>query len=100
MRKRLRLLQRELNMTRPAVRRGAASEVEVLRIEQSIHQIRGEMSAKRSESIKELEISIAELAKVQEEAHGLKDRLHAHLGSFARKRRYQTNPCHHRRWGN
>lgn len=69
------LLQKEINMTRPLIKSGAVSEVEVLRLEQGLAEIEGKILAFRSEALKELSLSMDELNKLNEEANALKDRL-------------------------
>lgn len=69
------LLNKELNMTKPLIKEGAVSEVELLRLEKSISEIDGKILAFQADVIKELRENTAELAKLNEETHVLKDRL-------------------------
>ena len=55
----LELLQKELNVTRPLVRTGAVSEVEVLRLERDLARLRGERDQANAQ-ISRVQASIAE----------------------------------------
>lgn len=75
LKRRLSLLNKEYRMTKPSVRSGAVSEVELLRLEQSIQEIKGQVVAKRSENAKELESTITKLTQLAEESKKHQDRL-------------------------
>lgn len=75
MQNRLKLLQREIDMTKPLVKSGAVSEVELLRLQQAKSELVGKISSFRSDTLKELNNANDELNKLQEEAKTLQDRL-------------------------
>lgn len=55
----LQLTQRELNMTRPMVKSGAVSEVEILRLEREVNQLSGERKQAAAQ-IKRIESAVVE----------------------------------------
>ena len=55
----LEFTQRELNVTRPMVNSGAVSEVEILRLEREVNQLRGERDQARAQ-LRRIKSSIAE----------------------------------------
>jgi adhesin transport system membrane fusion protein len=66
------LIQKELNMTRPLVKEGAISEVEVLRLERQINEIKGQF---RNDARTELNEVNAEIKRLEESIIALKDRV-------------------------
>ncbi len=75
LKKRQKLLLKEINLTKPLVREGAVSEVELLRLEQGLSELEGKILAFQSATLKELRESTAELSKIQEETNIVKDQL-------------------------
>lgn len=71
----LRLTQKEINMTRPLIKKGAVSEVDVLRLEQQLSDTRGKIANAKSTDLDNLNSRKAELAGLKESNHTLKDRL-------------------------
>ncbi len=69
------LLNKELEMTKPLVKEGAVSEVEVLRLEQSLGEIDGTIITAERTTIDELTEAKRELSKVKQQNQTLKDRL-------------------------
>jgi len=70
-----RLADKELQMTRPLVSKGAASPVEVLRLQRTCSQLKGEIAKFRSKILDELNDAKAELAALKEKIITSKDRL-------------------------
>lgn len=65
------LLNKELNMTRPLVRDGVVSEVELLRLERQVNEIKGKF---RNDARTEYNAVVAEMAVLEESITALKDR--------------------------
>jgi len=75
LKKRLSLVQRELKITRPLIKSGAVSKVEVLRLEQTFNEIDGKIHAFNSTSIGELNQALDKYNELLEKAKKFKDRL-------------------------
>jgi len=73
--KRQSLIQREINITRPLIKSGAVSKVEVLRLEQTMSEIQGKIHAFKSSMLDELSKAIDEQNELIEQANKFKDRL-------------------------
>ncbi len=71
----LRLTQKEINMTRPLIKKGAVSEVDVLRLEQQSSDTKGKIANAKSTDLDNLNSRKAEMAGLKESNHTLKDRL-------------------------
>ncbi len=69
------LLNKEIRMTRPLIREGAVSEVEVLRLQQELHEINGAIGRFRSLSLQELNAAEAEKSTLEENNKALQDQL-------------------------
>jgi adhesin transport system membrane fusion protein len=69
------LLNKEIRMTRPLIKEGAVSEVEVLRLQQELHEVNGAMGRFRSLSLQELNAAEAEKSRLEENNKGLQDQL-------------------------
>lgn len=70
-----RLIQKEIDMTRPLVKTGSVSEVEVLRLEQQLSDIKGKVHAAQSEALDELNKTKAELDTLVETQRKYQDKL-------------------------
>lgn len=71
----LKLTQKEINMTRPLIKKGAVSEVDVLRLEQQLSDTKGKIANAKSTDLDNLNSRKAEMAGLKESNHTLKDRL-------------------------
>jgi adhesin transport system membrane fusion protein len=71
----LSLIQRQINMTRPLLKSGAVSQVEVLQLEQQASETASKISAAESASLDELNKSRTEFSQVTQSKEALKDRL-------------------------
>lgn len=69
------LATRELDMTRPLVEKGAASPVEVLRLERTVSELQGKLDAFQSKTLERFNEAKGEHASLQEEIGADKDRL-------------------------
>lgn len=69
------LAEKELEITKPLVKAGAASPVEVIRLERSLSDIDGQISNFYSRALSELSEARAELSTLHESTAGLQDRL-------------------------
>ncbi len=69
------LLVQEIDMTRPLLKEGAVSKVELLRLEQQLHEVNGAIDGFRSNSLQELNAAKAEESRLQENNVSLKDQL-------------------------
>lgn len=65
------LLNRELNMTRPLVKDGVVSEVELLRLERQVNEIKGRF---QNDARTEYNATVAEMAVLEESITALQDR--------------------------
>jgi len=69
------LAQKELDMSEPLVSKGAISEVEIIRLQRSVNEIKGKMSQFRSQGIEQLNKAKGELSALEEAHTADKDRL-------------------------
>lgn len=69
------LIVKEINMTEPLIKEGAVSKVEVLRLQQGLDDINGQILAFQSTALDELNKSKAELSALQQDSLGMQDRL-------------------------
>ena len=69
------LLLREIKMTRPLVKEGAVSEVELLRLQQQRHEVNGAIGRFRSLSLQELNAAKAEESRIEENNRALQYQL-------------------------
>lgn len=69
------LAQKELDMSEPLVSKGAISEVEIIRLQRSVNEIKGKMSQFRSEGLEQLNKAKGELSALEEAHLADKDRL-------------------------
>lgn len=69
------LAQKELNMTRPLLKNGSVSEVEIIRLERTVNDIKGTMDKFKSEELDKLNKARAELSALTEANKADKDRL-------------------------
>lgn len=69
------LAQRELELTRPLIKRGAVSEVEVIRLERTANELAAKISGFRSKAFDELNESKTELSALIESLVADEDRL-------------------------
>ena len=69
------LLVQEIDMTKPLLKGGAVSKVELLRLEQQLHEVNGAVDRFRSNSLQELNTARAEESHLQENNISLKDQL-------------------------
>lgn len=77
LRRSLNLVQRELNMTRPLVKAGAISEVEVLRLEREVNELAGQLES--------TELSIPRIQSTLDESHRKLEELELRFKSKARE---------------
>ncbi len=75
MREGLKLVQRELDLSRPLVSRGAVSEVEILRLERTVNELKGKISEFKSKSYERLNQARAELEALEASYLADKDRV-------------------------
>lgn len=71
----LELASRELQMTKPLVKSGAASEVEILRLERQVNELQNQVNVFRSRSLDDLNRTEADFAALQKANLALLDRL-------------------------
>lgn len=71
----LKFAQDELNLTRPLVRKGAVSRVEVLRLERTVNELKGKLITFNSHSLNRLNELKGELAALEASHMADKDRL-------------------------
>ncbi len=71
----LALIQRQINMTRPLLKSGAVSQVEVLQLEQQASETESKISSAQSVALDELNKAKTELSQVKQNELALKDRL-------------------------
>lgn len=71
----LELVQKELTLTKPLVKEGAASAVEVLRLERQVNELQNQLNTFRSRTLDELNNARTELATLTQSNLALKDRL-------------------------
>lgn len=71
----LALIQRQINMTKPLLKSGAVSQVEVLQLEQQASEIESKISSAQSAALDELNKVKTELSQVKQNEVALKDRL-------------------------
>ena len=69
------LLVQEIDMTKPLLKGGAVSKVELLRLEQQLHEVNGAVDRFRSNSLQELNAARTEESRFQENNISLKDQL-------------------------
>jgi adhesin transport system membrane fusion protein len=69
------LLVQEIDMTRPLLKSGAVSKVDLLRLEQQLYEVNGAIDRFRSSSLQELNTARAETSRLQENNISLKDQL-------------------------
>lgn len=69
------LAERELKLTRPLVRKGAVSEVEVIRLQRTANELKGKIITYKNKAIDELSKVRAELSPLKETFEADKDRL-------------------------
>lgn len=73
--KSLELAQKELDMTRPLLKNGSVSEVEVIRLDRTVNEIRGSIDKFKSEELDKLNKARGELSSLTEANKADKDRL-------------------------
>lgn len=71
----LNLADKELAMTRPLIAKGAVSEVEVIRLERTVNEIKGSITQFKSKALEQLNKARAELNALEESHMADKDRL-------------------------
>jgi adhesin transport system membrane fusion protein len=71
----LKLAEKELNLTKPLVAKGAVSEVEVLRLERTVNELRGKITNFKSKALEQMNKASGELRALQEAHLAQKDRL-------------------------
>lgn len=69
------LAQKELNMTRPLLKNGSVSEVEVIRLERSVNEIKGNIDKFKSDELDKLNKARSELSALVEGNKADEDRL-------------------------
>lgn len=69
------LAQKELNLTRPLLKGGSVSEVEVIRLERTVSEIKGNIEKFKSEELDKLNKARTELFALIEANKADKDRL-------------------------
>jgi adhesin transport system membrane fusion protein len=73
--KSLELAQKELDMTRPLLKNGSVSEVEVIRLDRTVNEIKGSIDKFKSEELDKLNKARGELSSLTEANKADKDRL-------------------------
>ncbi len=73
--KSLELAQKELDMTRPLLKNGSVSEVEVIRLDRTVSDIKGSINKFKSEELDKLNKARGELSALSEANKADKDRL-------------------------
>lgn len=71
----LALIQRQINMTKPLLKSGAVSQVEVLQLEQQASETESKISSAQSAALDELNKAKTELSQIKQNEAALKDRL-------------------------
>lgn len=71
----LALIQRQINMTKPLLKSGAVSQVEVLQLEQQASETESKIASAQSTALDELNKVKTELSQVKQNEVALKDRL-------------------------
>ncbi len=71
----LALIQRQINMTKPLLKSGAVSQVEVLQLEQQASETESKISSAQSTALDELNKAKTELSQIKQNEAALKDRL-------------------------
>ncbi len=71
----LSLIRRQINMTKPLLKSGAVSQVEVLQLEQQASEIASKISTAESAALDEMNKAKTELSQVAQSEEALKDRL-------------------------
>lgn len=69
------LAQKELDMSKPLVSKGAISEVEIIRLQRSVNEIKGKISQFKSQGLEQLNKAKGELSALEEAHMADKDRL-------------------------
>ncbi|MCP0914125.1 MULTISPECIES: HlyD family type I secretion periplasmic adaptor subunit [Legionella] len=69
------LATKELEMTKPLIKKGAASPVEVLRLERTVSELQGKLHAFNSKTLERYNEAKGEVSRLQEEMQGDKDRV-------------------------
>lgn len=71
----LELAEKELNMTKPLLKNGSVSEVEVIRLDRSVNEIKGNINKFTSDELDKLNKARGELSSLMEANKADKDRL-------------------------
>ncbi|KTD52415.1 secretion system protein D [Legionella rubrilucens] len=71
----LKLAVKELDLSKPLVSRGAVSEVEIIRLERTVNEIKGKISQFKSEALEQLNKAKGDLAALKEAHTADADRL-------------------------
>lgn len=66
---------KELNLSKPLVAKGAVSEVEILRLQRSVNELKGKISQFKSQALEQLNKAKGEMAALSESHRADKDRL-------------------------
>lgn len=69
------IAQKELRLTKPLLKTGAVSEVEVLQKERIVNELQGKLDSFRSEALKELNTAKSDQVALEEKILGHEDRL-------------------------
>lgn len=69
------LAEKELNLSKPLVDKGAVSEVEILRLERSVNELKGKIYQFKSQALEQLNKAKGELAALRESQSAEKDKL-------------------------
>ncbi|RUQ99975.1 HlyD family type I secretion periplasmic adaptor subunit [Legionella septentrionalis] len=69
------LATKELEMTEPLIKKGAASPVEVLRLERTVSELQGKLHAFNSKTLERYNEAKGEVSRLREEMQGDKDRV-------------------------
>ncbi|CEK10674.1 HlyD family type I secretion periplasmic adaptor subunit [Legionella hackeliae] len=67
--------QKELDLSKPLVSKGAVSEVEIMRLERSVNELKGKIYQFKSQALEQLNKAKGELAALKESQQADKDRL-------------------------
>jgi adhesin transport system membrane fusion protein len=71
----IQLAQKELDLSKPLVDKGAVSPVEILRLQRSVDELKGKIYQFKSQALEQLNKARAELGALQESQEADKDRL-------------------------
>ncbi len=71
----LQFVEKELELTRPLVQRGAASEVEVLKLRRTVNDLKGEINKFKSQALAQLNEARGELSAIMQTQIADRDRL-------------------------